>query len=305
VNRRDSRHIETFIDMMAAERGASPHTLDAYRRDLEKLSVHLKCAAEDAESSDLRVYIDSLSASGLAPRSMARNLSCLRQFYKFLFAEGVRSDDPTSVLDSPRQGLRLPKYLSEEEVDRLLETCRSDLSPAGLRRTALVELLYATGLRVSELVSLPVAAAVQDRPTIIVKGKGNKERMIPIGAPARAAVISYLDVRKSFISSQNQTSRWLFPSRAKSGHLSRDAVARLLKDLAVKAGLAPSRVSPHVLRHSFASHLLAHGADLRSLQQMLGHADISTTQIYTHVLDERLKRLVQSSHPLSSVTIQD
>jgi len=305
VTRQGSRHIETFLDMMAAERGASPHTIDAYRRDLGKLQSLLAGDASDAQSLHLRKYIDQLAALGLAPRTMARHLSCLRQFFKFLFAEGVRSDDPTTILDSPRQGFRLPNFLSEDEVDRLLAASRVDGTPGAVRLTAVIELLYATGLRVSELVSLPSAAAIQDRPTLIVRGKGNKERMVPIGAPARAAVAAYLEVRERFIAGGKKTSQWLFPSRSKSGHLSRDVVARALKDLAVQAGITPSRVSPHVLRHSFASHLLAHGADLRSLQQMLGHADISSTQIYTHVLDERLKRLVESSHPLSHLTLPD
>lgn len=305
MNQAQSRHIENFIDMMAAERGASPHTLDAYRRDLQKLEMFLEGRLAQAHANDLRSYLEKLLASGLAPRTTARHLSCLRQFYKFLFAEGVRSDDPTSILDSPKQGFRLPHFLKEDEIDRLLETARATETPGGLRLTALLELLYATGLRVSELVSLPLAAAVQNRPTLVVRGKGNKERLVPIGAPARAAVSAYLDVRKSFIPTGKKESPWLFPSRSKSGHLSREAVSHALKDLAVKSGLSPSRISPHVLRHSFASHLLAHGADLRSLQQMLGHADISTTQIYTHVLDERLKRLVESSHPLSGLTLTE
>lgn len=303
MSRPHSRHVETFIDMMAAERGASAHTLDAYHRDLQKLEAFLQDDIAQVQPQDLRRYLDDLLSSGLSSRTTARHLSCLRQFYKFLFAEGVRADDPTSILDSPKQGFRLPHFLSEDEIDRLLAAAKADPAPKALRLTALLELLYATGLRVSELVSLPLAAAVQDRPTLVVRGKGNKERLVPIGEPARAAVAAYLGVRKQFIPKIAQDSPWLFPSRAESGHLSRDSVARALKDLAVKVGLAPSRISPHVLRHSFASHLLAHGADLRSLQQMLGHADISTTQIYTHVLDERLKRLVESSHPLSGVKL--
>lgn len=305
MSRPISRHVETFLDMMAAERGASLHTLDAYRRDLGDLDVHVAGDVSQAQSDHLRSYFDKLTDAGLAPRSAARRLSCLRQFYKFLFAEGIRKDDPTSALDSPRQGARLPKFFSEAEVDRLLDSARSNDTPRALRLTALLELLYATGLRVSELVSLPLAAIVRDRPVLIVRGKGSKERMVPIGKPARAAVSVYLKVRDRFIPPGNKSSPWLFPSRGQSGHLTRDAVARSLKELAVDAGLSPSRVSPHVLRHSFASHLLAHGADLRSLQQMLGHADISTTQIYTHVLDERLRRLVESNHPLSGLTLPE
>jgi integrase/recombinase XerD len=300
-----SHHVETFLDMMAAERGVSPHTLDAYRRDLLDLHTFLADDVTQVQPDQLRAYFDRLLTTGLAPSTAARRLSCLRQFYKFLFSEGVRKDDPTSVIDSPRQGIRLPKFLGEDEVERLLEASKSDETLGALRLTALLELLYATGLRISELVTLPLAAVARDRPVLIVRGKGNKERMVPIGAPARQAVADYLDVRDRFLSSSKKSSPWLFPSRAVSGHLSRDAVARSLKTLAVKAGLPPSRVSPHVLRHSFASHLLAHGADLRSLQQMLGHADISTTQIYTHVLDERLRRLVESNHPLSGLTLSE
>lgn len=300
-----SRYIESFLDMMSAERGASPHTLDAYSRDIVGFSESIDDDVERATPEQLRDYFDDILAQGLKPRTAARRLSCLRQFFQFLFAEGVRDDDPTSVLDSPRQGSRLPKYLGEDEVDLLLQAARSENTPTSLRLTAILELLYASGLRVSELVSLPLAAVARERPVIIVRGKGNKERMVPIGAPARAAVASYLEVRQSFIPANTKISRWLFPSRGAAGHVSRDSVAKSLKDLAVVAGIAPSRVSPHVLRHSFASHLLAHGADLRSLQQMLGHADISTTQIYTHVLDERLRRLVETNHPLAGLNLSD
>ncbi|MBT7451472.1 MAG: site-specific tyrosine recombinase XerD, partial [Rhodospirillaceae bacterium] len=258
-----------------------------------------------ATPEQLRVFLDEILTQGLAPRTAARRLSCLRQFFQFLFAEGVRQDDPTSVLDSPRQGGRLPKYLGEDEVDLLLDAARSETTPQALRLTAMLEILYATGLRISELVSLPLAAVARERPVLIVRGKGNKERMVPIGAPARTAVAAYLEVRPKFIPASLKSSRWLFPSRAAQGYLNRDTVAKALKGLAIAAGIAPSRVSPHVLRHSFASHLLAHGADLRSLQQMLGHADISTTQIYTHVLDERLRRLVETNHPLAGLSLSD
>ena len=291
--------------MMSAERGASRHTLDAYLRDLEGLADVLGGDITHATPEQLRVYLDGILTQGLAPRTAARRLSCLRQFFQFLFAEGVRPDDPTSALDSPRQGGRLPKYLGEDEVDLLLHVARKETTPQALRLTAVLELLYATGLRISELVSLPLAAVSRERPVLIVRGKGNKERMVPVGAPARAAIAAYLDVRPKFIPASAKASRWLFPSRAAHGHVTRDTVAKALKGLAVDAGIAPSRVSPHVLRHSFASHLLAHGADLRSLQQMLGHADISTTQIYTHVLDERLRRLVETNHPLAGLSLPD
>ena len=245
----------------------------------------------------------------LAPRTAARRVSCLRQFYRFLFTENVREDDPTSVLDAPKQGHTLPKYLTEAEVEALLAAACT-LPRRSARATALLELLYATGLRVSELVSLPLAAIRPGQP-LIVRGKGSKERMIPVGTVARDAVEAYLAVRAADIPAAAQAvgkrgartpaSPWLFPGRGKSGHMTREGFAQLLKDIAVTAGIAPSRVSPHVLRHSFATHLLANGADLRSLQQMLGHADISTTQIYTHVLEERLRRLVTEHHPLANL----
>lgn len=291
--------------MMSAERGASVHTLDAYARDLNGLADELGDDITRASAEQLRVHIDNILAQGLKPKTAARRLSCLRQFFQFLFAEGIRTDDPTSVLDSPKQGARLPKYLSEDEVDQLLQASRAHDKPTSLRLTAILELLYATGLRISELVSLPLSAVARERPVIIVRGKGSKERMVPIGAPARAAVAAYLEVRPTFVPVKSKSSTWLFPARSATGHMSRDAAAKALKELAVVAGIAPSRVSPHVLRHSFASHLLAHGADLRSLQQMLGHADISSTQIYTHVLDERLRRLVEGHHPLAGLTLPE
>ena len=297
-----SRHVETFLEMMTAERGASPRTLEAYRRDLDDFAAFYRGDISKAGTDDVRRYLGQMKTASLAPRSAARRLSCLRQFFKFLYGEGVRGDDPAAVVDSPRLGRSLPKVLTEDEVDRLLAAARGLDGIKGLRAAALLELLYATGLRVSELVTLPVAAA-KGKPAIIVRGKGNKERMIPVGEAARAAVAAYLDVREAFIPCKARTSPRLFPSEGRAGHLTRAGFSKMLKDIAVRAGIAPSRVSPHVLRHSFASHLLAHGADLRSLQQMLGHADISTTQIYTHVLDERLKKLVQDNHPLATAKL--
>jgi integrase/recombinase XerD len=295
-------HIETFLEMMAAERGASPRTLESYRRDLEDLADFLKGEVEDADTESLRRYFDHMKRAALAPRTASRRLSCLRQFYKFLYGEGVRKDDPTAALDSPRLPKSLPKFLSEDEVERLLAAAREVEGIKGLRAVALLELLYATGLRVSELVSLPLAT-VRGKTAIIVRGKGDKERMIPVGETARDAVVKYLEVRDAFIPPPAKTSPRLFPAKGPGGHLSRAAFGLLLKDMAVRAGVSPGKVSPHVLRHSFATHLLAHGADLRSLQQMLGHADISTTQIYTHVLDERLKKLVQDNHPLAKLKL--
>ncbi len=295
------RHVESFLEMMAVERGAAANTLAAYRRDLEALSAFLArrgVGVHRAEAEDLRAYMSALAAAGMSPRTAARHRSTLRQFHRHLFAEGVRADDPASGLDAPRLGRPLPKYLGEAEVEALLAAARARPGPRGLRLVAMLELLYAAGLRVSELVALPLAAVARDPAVLVVRGKGGKERMVPIGRPARAAVAAYRDVRQCFLP-HGRPSRWLFPSASRRGHLTRAAFAQLLKGLAADAGLAPSRVSPHVLRHSFASHLLAHDADLRAVQQMLGHADIATTEIYTHVLDDRLTALVRAHHPLA------
>ena len=297
-----THHVETFLEMMAAERGASPRTLEAYRRDLDDFAGFLKSDVGKATIAEVRRYLDHMKKAELAPRTASRRLSCLRQFFKFLYAENLRTDDPTASLDSPRLGRPLPKFLTEEEVERLLAAARELEGIEARRASALLELLYATGLRVSELVSLPLAA-VRGKQAMIVRGKGNKERMIPVGEAARAAIAEYLEVRDAFIPRTVKTSPRLFPSDGRAGHFTRAGFSVLLKRIAARAGLSPAKVSPHVLRHSFATHLLAHGADLRSLQQMLGHADISTTQIYTHVLDERLKKLVQGSHPLAKMKL--
>ncbi len=294
--------------MMAAERGAAKRTREAYARDLGDLAGFLGGASIDTVSRDgLRRYLEHLHTADMAPRTAARRLSCLRQFYKFLYAEGVRGDDPTATLESPRLGRPLPKFLSEEETQRLLAAAHGRDGAEGARTAALVEVLYATGLRVSELVALPLAAVrgphMNVRGVIIVRGKGDKERMVPVGEAARAAVEAYLPFRAQFIPAKLTSSPWLFPSSGRAGHLSRAGFGALLKEVAARAGLPLKRVSPHVLRHSFATHLLANGADLRSLQEMLGHADISTTQIYTHVLDERMKRLVADNHPLAKVKL--
>ena len=300
--------VEAYLDKLAAE-GASRNTIDSYRRDLRHFSAFTEArrrAPEDATQAMIRQYLKSLSEAGMAPGTSARRLSVLRQFFRFLYAERVRDDDPTAALDSPRQGKRIPKYLSEAEVDGLLMAAREWTGPHGLRLVALLEILYATGLRVSELVGLPLSALGRDGQMLIVRGKGDKERMVPLSEPAKDAIEEYLDVREKFIPKKRAATlarNWLFPSRSSGGHLTRARLAQLLKDVARKAGVAPNRVSPHVLRHSFASHLLAHGADLRSLQQMLGHADIATTQIYTHVLDDRLKALVRDAHPLADIPV--
>ena len=293
--------IENFLEMLVAERGAARNTVDAYRRDLTDLAGFLAgndLTPNEAGTEDLRRYLAALTAAGLAPRTVARRLSALRQFYGFLIQEGVRSDDPASALDAPRQGRPLPKILSVAEVDALLAAAQARDGADGIRLVALLETLYATGLRVSELVGLPLAAVSRDQRMLVVRGKGDKERAVPLGDPARKALADYRAVRDRFLK-KGRESTWLFPSRSSSGHLTRHRFAQLLKELAVVAGLDPDKVSPHVLRHAFATHLLDRGADLRSVQQMLGHADIATTQIYTHVVEERLKSLVEDHHPLA------
>jgi len=296
---------EAFLEMLSAERGAAALTLDAYRRDLADFDGFLKGGSiAKADADQVRGYLQRLDQIGMAPRTAARRLSALRQFFKFLLVEGIRADDPTSVIDAPRQGRPLPKVLSEAEVTALIETARADESPEGMRLSAMLELLYASGLRVSELVALPLGTVARGERAIVVRGKGDKERMVPLGEQALKAVRDYLSVRPLFLA-EGKPSRWLFPSRAAAGHLTRMRCGQLLKDLAVKAGVDPGKLSPHVLRHAFATHLLGHGADLRSVQQMLGHADISTTQIYTHVDVERLTTLVTTHHPLAKKRATD
>lgn len=297
-----SHQADTFLEMMSVERGASPNTLDAYRRDLDDLDGFLsrrKVALIQARPEDLSAYMRALADAGMATRTQARRLSCLRQFYGFAYAEGWRGDDPTSRLDSPRLGRPLPKVLSEAEVDALLAAARTLAEPNGTMMTALLELLYATGLRVSELVGLPLAAVARDPDVLVVMGKGRKERMVPLSDPARNAIRAWKAVRETLLG--KKPSRWLFPARGKTGHLNRAHFAKVLLKVGMVAGIDPRRLSPHVLRHAFATHLLAHGADLRVVQEMLGHADIATTEIYTHVLDEPKTRLVQAHHPLAGL----
>jgi integrase/recombinase XerD len=298
--RTPSRHVEAFLEMLAAERGAAKLTIDAYRNDLGDFAGFLAAAGKPVEAADaaaLRRYLARLSGAGLSPRTTARRLSSLRQFHKFLFAEGVRGDDPTAQLDSPRLGRPLPKILSEAEIKSLIDKAHTLQGAEGKRLVCFVELLYATGLRVSELVALPLARLREER-FLLIAGKGGKERLVPLSAPARAALTEYAALRGTFLP-EGATSRFLFPSRGAKGHLTRRRCGQLLKALALDAGIDPARVSPHVLRHAFASHLLDHGADLRSVQQMLGHADIATTQIYTHVQGDRLRTLVETHHPLA------
>lgn len=287
--------------MLAAERGAARLTLAAYGNDLQHLAGFLAArdaALEAADAASLHDYLNAAATRRLAPRTIARRLSAMRQFYRFLLVEGMRADDPTAGLDTPRLGRPLPKILSEAEVSQLIETAANWPGDEGLRLRCIVEFLYAAGLRISELITLPLAAAQRDPRFLTVRGKGGKERIVPLGGPARRALTAYLGGRSRFLTSP-KAGRWLFPSRGASGHLTRQRCGQLLKELALGAGLDPDRLSPHVLRHAFASHLLDNGADLRSVQQMLGHADIATTQIYTHVQSARLKRLVETAHPLA------
>jgi len=276
--------IESFLDMMSAERGASINTVSAYRRDLLDFKHDLKRATRD----EVKAYLASLKA--LAASSQARKLSALRQFFGFLYAEGIRKDDPTSAIEAPRRGRPLPKVLSRGDVEALIEAARGK---DDARLVAVVELLYASGLRVSELVGLPLASARGKQGFLIVKGKGGKERLVPLNPPARAAIDAWLGVRPD-------GERFLFPSRGAEGHLTRRRCHQMLKALALDAGIDPEKLSPHVLRHAFATHLVEGGADLRSVQTMLGHADIATTEIYTHVAQERLTSVMEAAHPLSA-----
>jgi integrase/recombinase XerD len=293
-----SPHIEAFLEMLAAERGAAPLTLAAYEADLKDLARFIAGDVAEADSETLRRYFASLARSGLGPRSAARRLSAFRQFFRFLVVEGRRRDDPTQAIDTPRLPRALPKYLDEGETEALIDAARKREGADGARLLCFVELLYGAGLRVSELVGLPLAAAQRDPRFLLVRGKGDKERLVPLGEHARAALAAYLEERGRFLA-EGRASRWLFPSRGREGHLTRRRCGQLLKELALETGLDPARLSPHVLRHAFASHLIDHGADLRSVQEMLGHADIATTQIYTHVQGARLQRLVAERHPLA------
>jgi integrase/recombinase XerD len=293
---------ERFLEMMAVERGASAHTLDAYRRDLADYRQFLNrrgLTALNADCEAVRAYLGDLAGQGLAAATQARRLSALRQLHRFLYLEGTRADDPTQAIDAPRQTRPLPKLLDAAEIAALIEAARARPEAEGRRLAACLELLYASGLRVSELVTLPLSALAADRQSLIVRGKGGKERLVPIGRAAQAAIEAYLAVRGQFLAGRPDQSRYLFPSRSRRGHLTRQRLTQLLKAVAPAAGIEPARLSPHVLRHAFASHLLAGGADLRAVQLLLGHADIATTQIYTHVQKERLAAVVRAHHPLA------
>ena len=307
-----ARLIDLYLDAIMAERGAAPNTVAAYRRDLDDYTAFLAgrgASPHDADARLIRGYLADLDARGLKPSSAARRLSAVRQFHKFLFADGHRPENPTLVLDAPKRGRPLPKVLTVEEVDRMLAVAAAAFDranqPVVQRRRAarlhcLLEVLYATGLRVSELMALPRSAAKlaesSDAALLSIKGKGGRERVVPLSAPAKVAMLRQ---RQLELEGGRGPSPWLFPAVSESGHMTRQAFARDLKGLAIAAGIQPSRVSPHVLRHAFASHLLQNGADLRIVQELLGHADIATTQIYTHVLDERMKAMVRDLHPLN------
>jgi integrase/recombinase XerD len=310
----DAKLINLFLDMLAAEQGAGPNTLDAYRRDLTDFSEFLARSGQafaGAETQGLRDYLADLDGRGFKSSSVARRLSAMRHLFRFLLNERIRSDDPAAILSGPKRGRGLPKVLSISDVDRLLThaKARTETPEAptlqrlrAMRLYCLLEVLYATGLRVSELVALPLSAARRDARMIVVRGKGNKERLVPLNEPSRQAMADYLAAAEALKPEKKKNaagSKWLFPSFGESGHLTRQHFARDLKELAASAGLAPRLVSPHVLRHAFASHLLHNGADLRIVQTLLGHTDISTTQIYTHVVEERLKSLVRDLHPLA------
>jgi integrase/recombinase XerD len=315
VTHRDA--IESFLEMMAAERGASGNTLAAYRRDLthyrEYLDQH-RTPLEAARPRHIGAYLKAIAAEGLAATSRARRLSSIRQLYRFLVAEGAVDEDPATGFAGPRRERPLPKVLSVAEVERMLDTAARRIDALSgrdrvraLRLKALLEVLYATGMRVSELVELPRSVLTGDDRVLTIKGKGGRERIVPLNAAAREALARYLAGGQEDGSEPAPAprSKFLFPSRGAEGHLTRQRLAQELKELAVEAGLDPERVSPHVLRHAFASHLLDRGADLRAVQQLLGHADISTTQIYTHVLEERLRQLVLGHHPLAKARLGD
>jgi integrase/recombinase XerD len=293
---------EAFLEMMSVERAASPHTLTAYGRDLADARGFLAGRGldlSDAAAEDVEAYFTALGARGLSPATAARRRAAVRQFYRFVLGEGWRADDPSRRVEAPKKGRSLPKVLSRDEVDRLIAAAAARDGAQGLRLACMVELAYASGLRISELTGLSLAALARDPAYLIVKGKGGKERLAPLNDAARAAVKAYLDVRERFLPKGQKASPWLFPSRGKGGRLTPRRFAQLLDEAAADAGIDPARVSPHVLRHAFATHLLEGGADLRVVQTLLGHADIGTTQIYTHVASDRLAEVVASKHPLA------
>jgi len=309
--------VDAFLDMLTTERGAAMNTRQAYWRDLADVSLYLRVNKstdiDKASTTDLKDYLKDLSQKThtkgvndgkIAVRTVARRLSALRQFYRFMVSENAREDDPTTTIESPKQGRTLPKTLSEAEVDQLIETAGAKKSAEGGRLVCLLEMLYSTGLRVSELVGLPLSAMGESSQFVMVAGKAGRERMVPLSDTAQGALAAYMAVRKEHIGQDADVAlqeKFLFPSRTSgSGHLTRQRFAQLLKDLARAADVDETRVSPHILRHAFATHLLSNGADLRAVQKMLGHADIATTQIYTHIVGDKLDKTVKEKHPLAS-----
>ena len=293
------KQIEEFLQVIVAEQGASPRTVSAYRYDLQDLASFLRqkqIALHKAKKEDLQSYMHVIVKNGLSSRTQARRLSSMHEFYRFLYSEEIRDDNPTELLDGPKISKALPKYLTEEEINLLIEEGRKK----DVRLGVLLEVAYASGMRVSELVELPITAVLQEGQMVMVTGKGGKQRMVPLNDFARIALDNWLLQRENYLK-RGRVSKWLFPSKSLTGHYTRDAFFKALKDLALQVGIEPKRVSPHVLRHSFASHLVAHDADLRSVQQMLGHSDIATTEIYTHVMEERLKKIISEKHPLSNI----
>lgn len=310
--------IDAFLDMLTAERGAAMNTRHAYWRDLADVSLYLRDARKSdvntATTADIKAYLEHLTnkthvkgknTSQIAVRTVARRLSALRQFYRYMVSENIRKEDPTTTIESPKQGRTLPKTLSEAEVSQLIKSAAGTGGADSIRLVCLLEMLYATGLRVSELVGLPMSSVTEEAQFLMVEGKGGRERMVPLSDPAQKAIKNYLNVRNQFIGPENRSTQeqWMFPSRtSESGHLTRQRFAQLLKDLARVAEMDEERVSPHILRHAFATHLLSRGADLRSVQKMLGHADIATTQIYTHIVGGGLKKTVEEKHPMAKKT---
>ncbi len=293
---------EAFLEMMAVERSAAQNTLSAYGRDLADAQGFLagrRRDLSDASAEDVEAYFSALGARGLSPATAARRRAAVRQFYRFVLSEGWRTDDPSRRVDAPKRGRPLPKVLGREEVERLIAAAAARDGAGGLRLGCMVELIYASGLRVSELLALPLSALAHDPAFLIVRGKGGKERLAPLNGTARTAVKAYLEVRPAFLPKGDKQNPWLFPSRGKGGRLTARRFAQMLDEAAAGAGIDPARISPHVLRHAFATHLLEGGADLRVVQTLLGHADVATTQIYTHVAEDRLREVVQSKHPLA------